>query len=152
MSTASGRPRWVGNSFAAIGVLLLGVSAWLVVEHRRFATAAQRVDGIVTRLERNPGGRSGTFHAFVQFRDGDRTVEVRSRTASSPPAFAVGEAVTVLYEPGRADQARIEAFSEQYLLVSIFGGLGMVFTAVGLGILFFSRRGGPSENVSPTPS
>lgn len=150
MSAAPGKPRWVGNSFAAIGVLLLAVSAWLVVEQRRFASAAQHAEGTVMRLD--PGGRSRTVYAVVQFRDGDRTVEVRSRTASSPPAFAVGEAVTVLYEPGRADQARIEAFSEQYLLVSIFGGLGMVFTVVGLGILYFTRGRGTAENVSPAPT
>lgn len=124
--------KWLGLLFGAIGIGLVALGVWSLAETQRFLTGAQRAEGVVTRME---WSTRGTAYAFVQFHDGDRPVEIRSRTGSSPPAFSVGQKVTVLYQPGAAEQGVIENFWEQYLLAALSGLLGTVFAAVGGGFL-----------------
>lgn len=138
MTGPSGLMHWLSILFGGIGVVLIAVCIWLLAEMQGFRATALQAEGVVTRIEWSPRGlgeKPATAYAFVQFQDGDRTVEVRSRIGSSPPAFSVGEKVTVMYQPGQADQAVIESFWEQYFLPILLGGLGIVFGAVG-GVLF----------------
>lgn len=136
--------RKMGWLFAAVAIILGSFSVWLLLDARQFSATASHVEGVVSRLEwnpRGPGETSATAYAFIQFVDQDRTVEVRSRTASFPPAYSVGDKVVVLYQPGQAQQARIEVFWEQYLLPIISGALAIVFGAVAATILICLHQG-----------
>src|SRR5262249_32009163 len=85
--------RWLGFQFGAVGFVLIGVCLWSVEDVRQFRLTARRAEGVVTRFElgnRQPGETSTATYAFVQFQDRGRTIEIRSRTGSSPPAFSVG--------------------------------------------------------------
>lgn len=62
-------------------------------------------------------------------------VKFKSLVHSNPPAYEVGEKVVVLYETTRPHEARIRSFDSLWLLAVILGGLGMVFSVVGAGLL-----------------
>lgn len=58
---------------------------------------------------------------------------ITGSVSSSPPAFSVGERVTVRYVPGRPDEARIDSFLETWFVSLILGLLGTIFFSVGAG-------------------
>jgi hypothetical protein len=81
----------------------------------------------------------------VRFRDpsSGREFEITSKAASCPPGYAVGDAVPVLYRPGQARHARIDSFSNRWLLPTIVLALGsfcLTFCLVALYLRQRSRR------------
>src|ERR1035438_8500247 len=101
--------RFIGRAIGTVGILLVSISVWLLVEPWWFKATAKRAEGVVTRIE--SGERHSNrprYYAFVEFQDEGRVVEFRSLSDSFSPNYSVGGKVTVLYQPGRAEQARIE--------------------------------------------
>jgi hypothetical protein len=111
----------------------------LFQDSRRVVASAQRADGVVTRIEwvttTERGRTSSVAYPFVQFQAEGRTVEFRSDVGSSPPSYSVGERVTVLYQPDKLEQARLEGYFQQYLGPLIVGGVGLIVSLVGVGLL-----------------
>jgi hypothetical protein len=60
-------------------------------------------------------------------------VEFTGSVGSSPPAFDVGEAVGVLYDPAAPEKARIDTFFQLWFPSLLLGGIGLVFAAIGGG-------------------
>jgi len=130
--------RIIGLVFGAVGVIAAAICVWCLVDALQIASGAVRAEGTVTRLEWNQrmfNQPARTAYAIVQFRAGERVVEVRSHTSTSPPAFSVGEKVVVFYPPDQPDQARIESFWEQYLLPLIFGTVATPFLILSAAFL-----------------
>jgi hypothetical protein len=69
-------------------------------------------------------------------------VTVVSHTSSSPPAFKVGELVTVRYPAGHPEAAVIDTFGQLWLMDLAVGSFGAVFFAVGLLTLVSGWRRG----------
>ncbi|OAI40315.1 hypothetical protein AYO40_04910 [Planctomycetaceae bacterium SCGC AG-212-D15] len=124
--------RLIGILFGLIALVLGAVSLWSIMDARGFIANAERTEGVVVGLA--PGTKS-TVYGVIQFQAEGREVRIRSRTASSPPAYSVGQKVTVLYVPGELDEARVESFWEQYLLAVITGSIGLVFFLIALGMI-----------------
>jgi hypothetical protein len=64
-------------------------------------------------------------------------VRKRSSVGSGRPTHAVGDEVTVWHDPGDPEQADIVGESRGFTVLVV--AIGLVFTAVGAGILFLSR-------------
>lgn len=133
--------RSLGLGLFLAAAVLLGVAGWLAADNLRFAERAARAPGEVVELVTSRGSKGGTLYSPIvrwQPLEGEpRTL--RSRTASSPAAFTVGERVTVLYDPEDPGEARIQAFSEQWLAASITGGMGTLFLLIAGATLAFRR-------------
>ena len=133
--------RSLGLGLFLAAAALLGVSGWLAADNLRFAGRAARAPGTVVELVTSRGSKGGTLYSPIvrwQPLEGEpRTL--RSRTASSPAAFAVGEQVTVLYDPDDPAEARLQAFSEQWLPATITGAMGTLFLLVAAAALAFRR-------------
>ena len=128
----------VGGVLAPVGLLLLGVAAALAVSFAGFAKTAERAEGTVVDLVY----RSGTAYPVVTYvspSDG-REYTFGASTGSWPPEYAVGERVTVVYDPDRPGKAHIDSWANRYLGPVICGGLGVVFTGIGGGLLIWERR------------
>jgi Protein of unknown function (DUF3592) len=130
--------------FLAFGLAFCGASLWAVRNTQSFVARAETAAGQVINLEYRHSTSSsssrGTYYPVVKFKTAtgeERTLH--SNTGSSPPSYAVGEAVTVLYDPGNPFDARIKGFFSLWLLAIIFGALGSVFSLIGLGGLFLPR-------------
>ncbi|MEW2129006.1 DUF3592 domain-containing protein [Streptomyces sp. NPDC005435] len=143
--------RWLVWGFLAAGVLFLGIGVALGGMSVSFLSSAERAQGTVIALNwgsshsgygrssRGSGGPSA--HPVVTFRakDGEQHM-FTSSAGSNPPAYDRGESVEVLYRANDPDDARINGFLSLWLLPVVFGGLGVVFTAIGTVIGIVIRK------------
>ncbi len=124
--------------FFAIGIGLAGVAGYLAIHQRQALAQASRADGTVVDLEEGPSMSGGSvrsramYYPVVEYTTatGER-VRFRGATASRPPAFDRGEAVTVLYEPSQPEKAKINALSELWFIPLVSGGIGTLFILMG---------------------
>lgn len=125
--------------FLGVGILMLLLALALWNKTRGFIARAATATGTVTELieVRDDDGGSSTYKPVVKFVDpGGEEIRFTSSYSSRPPAYDVGEAVEVLFVPG---DARIKGFGSLWLGPLILGGLGTVFTAIGLSIFGVGR-------------
>lgn len=80
------------------------------------------------------------YTACFSFRDtdGNRMITVKSKTASNPPSFRLGEKVEMLYPPGHPEEAIANTFMELYMASIVIGVIGAVMGIMGL----LMRKGG----------
>lgn len=117
----------IGSLFAAVGI---GMGLWT------YAAAGDAVtEGTVVRLV--GGGRS--TKPVVQYEVGGQTFEVTSSVGTSPPAYAIGEKVPILYPHDRPGEGMIDSFVERRLFPLIFGGGGSLFALIGVGLALAGR-------------
>lgn len=125
---------FIGAAFLAVGLCLLAGCGYVAIEAARFSARAERAEGIVIALERAGQADSArsTARPVVRYvtREGTAAT-VTGRIGSAPPAFAVGEAVGVLYDPADPGRARLATFLEVWFVALVLGGLGTVFAAIG---------------------
>lgn len=105
--------RAVESTSSPTGLLLVGLfnlacGAWLLMRARRFRARAVRVPGVVTGLERSRDPDSNARFPVFRFTTAEgEELEVTSRHGESRPPQP-GERVTVLYDPARERDARID--------------------------------------------
>jgi hypothetical protein len=128
--------------FCGIAVLMLlvaVVSSYSVISqvNREARAPASVVDTVV---QQDYGETSIFSYPVVAFTDRDgqnRTVQVPE--GSSPPAWAVGDAVTVRYDPAYPEDARIESWTSDLLLWLLPGITGIIGIGFLLAALLASR-------------
>ncbi len=123
----------------AIGAALLTLGLAVGWRSRSFLSKARSAEGMVVRFVE----RDDNAYPVVRYRAGGEDCEIEAGAESSPRGHAVGEAVTVVYEPGRPAQGRIRSFKEQYLAAAILCGLAAPFAAAGLFFGWRALRGAP---------
>lgn len=121
--------RFFFAAFAIAGGIFLAGGLLVAALTIRFVASAERTSGRVVSLRYDDEGLSSPDVAYSA-RDGRERVH-RSRTASSW-SYAVGEEVSVLYDPRDPDAAEIDRWTSLWLLPGIFTGLGGTIFAVGL--------------------
>lgn len=138
--------------FVVVGAILL-LGGLIAYGHTAsFARRASRAQGTVTALLphlstdtsntngsiSNPTSRY-TYQPVVQFQHGAQQIQFSDSVASSPPAYRVGDSVIVLYLESNPYDARIESFMSLWFLPLLFGGMGAIFLAIGVSLIFGSR-------------
>ncbi|MBL8480801.1 MAG: DUF3592 domain-containing protein, partial [Rhodocyclaceae bacterium] len=131
----------VFSLIAAGGLLTLAISGWPAL---RLYAQGSRSQGEVTELTStwtSDGRRSGTHYLTPHVRftgAGGQSVEILGR-AGSAPEFAVGDSVVVLYFPGREREARIEHWSELWMVPLVGLAIATAFGLPALGTFMFSH-------------
>lgn len=118
---------WTGMLLIALALLQAG----LVV---RVLAGARAVDGEVVELVAQ-GGSDGSpvWRPRVAFTDGDgRLHRITAGIGSNPPAYAVGERMTVYYDPRHLDEPRPGGFLQLWLLPSVFAVIGLLCSALAV--------------------
>jgi hypothetical protein len=143
------KQRLIAAIFLLIGLGMLAGGIALGIHTKHFIATAIRVPGEVVGLVQRRGDDGPTYAPRFTFTDQEgRQHTVEARTASNPPSFSVGEAVTVLYAPGRPGSAVIDSFVQLWLGTTVLSVMGGVFTLVGGGLLgvaqVVSRRRRPA--------
>jgi hypothetical protein len=126
--------------FLATGIVLLISAARHRARTLLFLAKAREATGVVIAIKSVAGDPDGmiTYAPVVAFTtDNGRKAQFASQTRSSSGGYAVGAFVPVLYDSNYPDQARIRSFLDLWGLPSLLGGLGLVFTLVGGGLLIF---------------
>lgn len=143
----------VGLLLLAIGLGFAALAWWAYAHQAAFAARAARAEGEVLALERSRGSKSTTWRPRVRFRVDGVSHEFVDSAGSSPPAFAVGERVTVLFEPGHPEDAMVDSWVGRYLLCTILGGFAALGCLVGSVLLWTSRpRRPPPGDVAAWPT
>lgn len=130
--------------FLLSGIGLLIGAALNFTRTRAFLTSATEAIGEVVALVEEPPTDpedSVTYRPVVSFHTGEnRRVQFESIVSSNPPQYKVGASVRVLHNPDRPHEARIRSFTSLWLLLVILGGLGVIFTGLGVGLLLGSLQ------------
>jgi hypothetical protein len=128
-----------GLGFAALGTILLVVGLGMGVQSARFAAGAHRAKGTVIKLV---SGDDNSTAPLVRYQVGTKSYESQGSLFTSPPAYSVGQEVTVLYRPDQPDAGRIDTFVDRWLLPLALGGVGSIFAVIGCAMLvYWSRKG-----------
>lgn len=128
--------------FFIIGIGLMGAAVYFALATQSFLATAVTAEGTVLALERSRSGDSNSLRPRVAFTDaeGNRR-EFVSSVGSSFANFQRGDAVRVFYQPDDPERARIDSFLHLWFLPLLLGGMGLVFSSLGGGILTFQMLG-----------
>ncbi len=124
--------------FLVIGVVMLVGAILFWNGTRNFVARAQTTQGEVVELieVRDKDGGSSTWKPRVVFQTpAGRKITFDASFSSNPAPYSVGQTVDVLYLPTDPSKAKIRGFQSLWLGPIIVGGLGLVFTAIGGGML-----------------
>ena len=77
--------------------------------------------GIVVKMEESSSAENGccVYSPVIEFAANGQTYSFEGDNASNPPAYAVGEEVSVLYDPANPDTAQINKWTERWLFPMI---------------------------------
>ena len=132
------------NHLAGLIFLVLGAGlatgAWSTFAHiRSWLSTSATIQGEVTSLSQESSydrKKHRTTHYYrprVSFRTADgQRFTFESEVATSPPAYQVGEQVTVCYQPAHPADARIHSFIQLWLIPLILGFVGSIFLLTGV--------------------
>ncbi len=129
-------PKLVGLIFSIVGICLLIGDLFAYRSTAEFLNNSEKTTGIVTGLKqrRSSGSRSSStlYAPVVKYKTvGAGEFEFTSSTASSPPAYSIGESVEVMYDKRDPASAEINSFFSLWLAVSVLTFLGVVFSGIG---------------------
>lgn len=123
--------------FTLFGAVMLAGTFYLSRDTRAFLASAVRAEGTVIELVRS----HKTYRPVIRFIDRrGQSVEFTSSAGSSPPSYAVGEKVAVLYLPEKPQNAEVDDFFVIWGGLIILGILGIVFFLIGAGLFVAARR------------
>jgi hypothetical protein len=119
--------------FGSIAVIMLAVAVVTSCDAFARAGAELQAPGVVVDTVEEPGDEDTVYsYPVVSFTDiGGTAHTVKVPEGSSPPEWAPGDAVTVLYDPGNPETARIDSLNSTLLLWLV----PFVSGAVGIGFL-----------------
>jgi hypothetical protein len=128
-----------------LGMGLLFLAGALIWAHftRQFLRSSITTQGRIVALL--PVRSTGRHHYLVYapvFRfdvPGTHFATVVSHNSSSPPAFEVGQVVTVRYQPGHPEKAVIDSFEQLWLGELVLGIVGVMSIGSSLLMLLFMR-------------
>lgn len=121
--------------FLVLGGLAMVVGGiWFGAAHFNFVRAAERASGVVTKIVGKRGARGMTlYHPVVRFRPAEGVDEFvfTAKPGLWPSPFAVGDEVTVAYDPDAPEQAMIVSFWTLWFLPAAMAALGLACVFAG---------------------
>ena len=134
---------FIGGPIFAIAGLIMGFFGWRSYNTTRiFLNGAEHARGsvvdLVARQSTDSDGNSSTmYYPVVEFTTADgQAIRYQSSTGSNPAAQHVGDSVDMVYAPGDPQNARINSFTDLWLMPLILLGFGALFALVGVGAFF----------------
>lgn len=110
--------------FFLIGVSFLGTAYYLYWSHQQLMKNGIAAKGIVIGMHRIKP-REYPVAPSIRYRIQDgRELIVHSSEGRNPPAYQIGEEVTLYYDPAQPERVELDG---DYLMVYVFGGMGLVF-------------------------
>lgn len=123
--------------FLIVGLFFLALTAYLSFSTIQFQKTAQRTEGTVVKLHERISTkdkkREVMYYPEFAFLDGNKQLHlIESSKGSHPPAYDIGEKVSIIYQPDEPDNAKADTFVELWLAPVIMLILGVTFTLPGL--------------------
>lgn len=127
--------------FLGVGLLLLGIAIYLYRNTTVFIENSSKAAGEVVAMQASysrtrSSGSSTTYSPVVAFRTAsNESLRFTSDLSTSPPAYHVGDKVTVLYRKEAPTDAKIADFWPLWFGTVLLTGMGTIFTGIGIVIL-----------------
>lgn len=123
-------------AFLLPGIGMLVATFFIYKSTNTFLKDATRAEGTVIELVRSRSDDSIVYYPVVVFvsQEGEE-IEFTSLSGSNPPSYSKGQTVEILYLPTQPQKAEINSPFSQWGIVTIFGGLGSLFSTIGACIL-----------------
>ena len=130
---------WMGVVVTTLGAALATFGIAVALQERRRERSGRQVPGtIVDLVEGSSAGFPRLRAAVFEFAGDDgRRVRRQSSVFKGKPTHVVGDAVTVWHDPADPDRSGI--VGESSGIAPIAAGLGLVFTAVGIALVWAGR-------------
>ncbi|MDW8403255.1 DUF3592 domain-containing protein [Chloroflexus sp.] len=109
------------------GLFLLFATGYILFQSHLLRQNIER-QGTVIDLKVDDEGAAAPVVRFIDHNG--REVTITSLVSAMPPAYTIGQSVTVVYPPNQPGQARIKGESKQFL--AIFGALSVALIVVGV--------------------
>jgi hypothetical protein len=145
------RPRRLSHTSFSFAVLILAAAVLMGLGVREFATTqrflakASTADGVVVRVDKVRDEKGTVYYPVVRFVTASgQVVEYTDNVGQKPPAYRVGDAVRVLYDPANPQKARLDTWSSRWFLATILTILGM-FILLVVGLVRLLSHGSPRE-------
>ena len=122
--------------FFLVGTILTGIAVVYVINRQSSLDSSVAITGEVINLTY---GSDRGISPVVQFEWAGKLHEMVGSVASTPPAYDIGEEVTIYLRQSNPEDAIIGTFSELWLVPTILGGIGGLFMVMG-SIVFFVFR------------
>jgi hypothetical protein len=143
------------GSFCVVGPLFLLIALNAAVHRAVFIHTALRAEGTVIEMRPTHSTRTGAgtyIPVFHYTADDGRIYIIVSDVTVQRSSFSRGEQVTVLYQQGHPETARIDAFTPLWLFSIVFGIVGAAFSSIPAFILVNRMRQHPSDSILANPS
>jgi hypothetical protein len=134
---------WIGGIFAPIGLIFAAIGVWLHLSSASLYETGVYTKGRVTELasQFDSDDNSYSYKPVVEFADAEgQRHQFTGSISSSPPAYAAGDTVEVVYAAGDPQSATVDDFLTRYLLPLVFGGLGTIFVCIGAALIVVYLR------------
>ncbi|GAB3946315.1 hypothetical protein GCM10028805_16600 [Spirosoma harenae] len=110
--------------FFSIGVLFLSIAYYIYYSSQQLIKEWIMTKGVVIGMHRmKPREYPVAPSIRYQTQDGRERV-FHSSEGRNPPAYQIGDEVTMYYDPGNPEKVQLEG---DYLMVYVMGGFGIVF-------------------------
>jgi hypothetical protein len=135
------------NRFAIPILLIAGAGLLCLGIHLHNTTAvflekAVSGPGVVVEQVASHSSDSTTYAPVVEFEHEGRTYRFKDSVGSSPPSYRTGDAVGVLYDPSRPDNARIDRGRWNKAMPILVASAGALSCLLGIWIIVGRRKRG----------
>ena len=133
----------LGFVMTPIGLLLLALTVFVIWNTTAWLKRTVEVQGTVVEMlrTRDKENTGWMYEPVVRFETAEgKTITFEANFRSSPPAYRVGDTVTVVYLPDAPERAKIRSFLSLWIGPMIMAIVGTVFFGVGASMLAAARR------------
>ncbi|UII34008.1 DUF3592 domain-containing protein [Fulvivirga ulvae] len=116
--------------FGLVGVIMLGVAIHLYTSNRSFVREAEQTVAIVVSNPSQP---------VFEYEINGQIYTYYSNVESDPPSYSMGEEVPIYVNPSNPNDVLINTFMDRWFLISLLGGMGVIFLGVSM-LVFFAAR------------
>ena len=151
---SGGLPWYFYALFIGLGLLFTAIGIGWTVKTRQFVASAVHVKGTLVEYAQHEDSDSGStmYAPVVEFTTQDgQPIRFTSSTSSSMRSWDVGQQINMLYDPQKPEHAEIASIFDLWFGPAIFLFIGIVFTAIGIGVWIAFRRGAASGGEPPSP-
>lgn len=121
-----------------IGLALLVLGIISFINARRLMTTGDLVQATVVENIPSRGNEGGTMYTPLMEYSIDGSVRSFSPTArANPPAYAIGEKVSLIYDPHNSSDIRIRSYWGVYLGSNILLAVALPMILIGIGYFLF---------------
>ncbi|MVM37573.1 DUF3592 domain-containing protein [Spirosoma sp. HMF3257] len=116
-------------AFFLIGTLFVGIAYYIYHSHQQLVKNGIMTKGVVISMHRmNPHEYPVAPSIRYRIQDG-RELVFHSSEGRNPPAYQIGEEVTLYYDPKNPEHVELDG---DYLMVYVMGGIGSVFLLLSI--------------------